>query len=228
VFGEQITAEVGGDLSIISQQDLEHYSKEQDSWGLNVGIGIGAAPISVSANYSELDANSNYVAVQEQSGLFAGDGGFDVNVGGNTHLEGAAIVSSADADNNQLSTQSLSYNALHNEAYYDIESHSIGFSTAGISSITKGFSGGSASDSGEASNTTFAVISEGNITVADHPDRDLTGLMRDRDQAHTVLEQIFDASKVDALEEQGGAAAHVKRRSPPRYWRLCKPTVSRK
>ena len=83
VFGEQITAEVGGDLSIISQQDLEHYRKEQDSWGLNVGIGIGAAPISVSANDSEGDADSNYVAVQEQSGLFAPVAGGCVGVGGN-------------------------------------------------------------------------------------------------------------------------------------------------
>ena len=38
---------------------------------------------------------STYDSVQEQTGLFAGNGGFDVTVGRHTQLDGAVIASTA-------------------------------------------------------------------------------------------------------------------------------------
>ncbi len=216
VNAEQITARIGGDLNIVSQQDREHYRNRQNSMGGRVGVGIGpSAPVNLNLNYSELKADAEYVAVQEQSGFFAGQGGFDVEVGGNTHLEGGAIVSSADAAANRLSTETLSYNELRNHAEYDIESKSIGFST-GLSGnllsdpgqalkgggLPGGLSGGYAQDSDSASNTTYAAISDGDIEVRANPGVSLDGLKRSREQAHQVLERIFDEGKVDAIEEQ--------------------------
>jgi filamentous hemagglutinin len=54
---------------------------------------------------------SNYASVTEQSGLHAGDKGFQVDVKGNTDLKGAVIASSEEAvqaGKNSLSTATLS------------------------------------------------------------------------------------------------------------------------
>ncbi|MBV1789259.1 hemagglutinin repeat-containing protein [Marinobacterium sp. D7] len=206
VNAERILADIGGDLSIISQQDEEHYSNQQQSLGVKVGVGIGpSTPVNLSLNYSELDAKSEYIAVQEQSGLFAGAGGFDVQVGGNTDLQGGAIVSDSDPANNRLSTETLTYNALNNHAEYDIDSMSIGISTSlsgNMQNLAQGLGGGFGSDSGEASNTTYAAISDGNIEVRSNPGQRLDDLKRSKEEAHRVLERIFSDDKVDAVQEQ--------------------------
>ncbi len=212
--GAQVTAprievESGGDLNIISQQDQEHYSNDQQSAGFKVAAGYGKW--SVSVNASQLEADSDYVAVQEQSGLFAGDGGYDVQVAKNTHLEGGAIVSSADPENNRLNTDTLSHNSIHNYAEYDIESKSISFSTSGTygasgatvdsSGPTKGLGGGFSSDSGEAENTTYAAISPGEVTIRSNPEQDLSGIKRSKEEAHQVLERIFSEDKIQQAQE---------------------------
>lgn len=214
VFGEQVTANVGGDLNIISQQDEEHYEKEQESWGVNIGVGIGAgAPVTASVNYSELEADSAYVAVQEQSGIFAGDSGFAVNVGGKTHLEGAATVSSADSEQNPFSTETLTYDRIENHAEYAIESNSVSFSTSvgGNSNNSPrspiGLSGGNFSDSGSASNTTDSMISDGNIEIRETPNMSLDDLREADDRTHQVLTPIFNEGMVADAEETAQLAA---------------------
>jgi|GEM_PF-2181083 len=201
VFADSVTADIGGDLNIISQQDEEHYNNEQESVGARLGIGLYGSPSSFSFNYSKLDADSDYIAVQEQSGLFAGDGGFDITVGGNTDLQGAAIVGS-NPDNNRLSTGSLSWDQLENHADYDIESMSVGvsFSTGGNGNFSA--SGGMASDSDSVSSTTFSVISDGNLEIRDNPGQDLDTLKQNREDAHQVLDRIFSPDKIDAVQDE--------------------------
>lgn len=203
VNADKITADVGGDLNIISQQDEEHYRNRQKSIGGKIGVGLGAgSPVSVSLNASKLKADSDYQSVQEQSGLFAGTEGFDVQVAQNTDLQGGAIVSEADSSKNKLSTNTLSFNSLQNKAKYKVESKSISFSTSGSNGPTKGFGGGFSNDEGEASNTTFAVISEGDIEVRANPNQSLDDLKRYKEQAHQVLERIFSEDKIDQAREQ--------------------------
>ncbi len=201
VNAPRIEVESGGDLNIISQQDEEHYENDQKSAGFKVAAGYGRW--SVSVNASQLEADSDYVAVQEQSGLFAGDQGYDVEVEKNTHLEGGAIVSSADPENNRLNTDTLSHNEIHNYAKYDVESKSISFSTSssGPSGPTKGLGGGFSDDSGEAENTTYAAISQGEVTVRSNPEQSLTGLKRSKEEAHKVLERIFTEDKIQQAQE---------------------------
>ena len=75
--------------------------------------------------------HSNYDSVVEQTGIFAGKGGFDVTVGEHTQLNGAVIGSTAPADNNKLDTGTLGFSDIHNQADYKVEHQSIGISTGG-------------------------------------------------------------------------------------------------
>ena len=73
--------------------------------------------------------NSNYASVTEQSGLKAGDGGFTVNVQGNTALVGGAITSTQAAiDNNKNSFQTggtLTTSDIQNSSAYNASSVSV-------------------------------------------------------------------------------------------------------
>ena len=53
--------------------------------------------------------HSTWESVAEQTGIFAGKGGFDVTAGGHTQLDGAVISSTATADKNRHDTGTLGY-----------------------------------------------------------------------------------------------------------------------
>lgn len=200
VKAERVTADIGGDLNITSQQDEETYKNRQKSAGISLTVGPNS--VSGSVNLSNLKADSNYKSVQEQSGIFAGEDGYDIEVAGNTALKGAAIVSEADADKNRLSTETLSVDEIRNVAEFDIESQSIGLSFGG--SGPAGLSGGFAKDEGKAANTTYSAVSEGTLDIRSNPNAVLDpNLKRSKEQAHKVLERIFDPENdIKALEEQ--------------------------
>lgn len=98
VNGNQVTADVGRDLTITSTQDSDHYDSKQNSVSGGVGYTFGAGTASASINASRDRMKSDYDSVQEQSGIFAGDGGFDITVGKHTQLDGAVIASTGSAD----------------------------------------------------------------------------------------------------------------------------------
>ena len=101
VDANRVTADVGGNLNITSLQDVSVGSSRQSSGGLNVSLCIPpicygvVATASVSASGAK--ANGVFVSPNEQSGIKAGDGGFDVNVKGNTDMVGAVIESTQTA-----------------------------------------------------------------------------------------------------------------------------------
>ena len=60
-------------------------------------------------------------------------------------------------------------------------------------------------DSGDVSNTTYAAISEGSVTVKSNPDLDLskqTALKRSKQAAHQILERIFSEDKVSEVQDK--------------------------
>ncbi|WP_414488665.1 hypothetical protein, partial [Stenotrophomonas maltophilia] len=67
-------------------------------------------------NIGQQKVESHLRSVQEQSGIVAGSGGFNITVGGNTHLEGGVIGSTADASKNRLDTGSLTVVDIENES----------------------------------------------------------------------------------------------------------------
>lgn len=68
--------------------------------------------------------------MNEQSGIKAGDGGFTINVGGNTDLKGSTITGSSDASKNTLTTHSLTTSDISN-------SMSASASSSGVSVMVK-------------------------------------------------------------------------------------------
>ena len=163
VKADQVTAQVGGNLTIESQQDTNQYKESSKSAGGSIMVGAG---VSGSINLAKSSINSNYQSVGEQSAIRAGDGGFQVEVKGNTTLTGAQITSTQAAiDNNKNSFQSggtLTTTDLQNKASYEAKSVSVGLGAGALpgKSASAGMSGvGFGSDSGNAASTSTAGIS---------------------------------------------------------------------
>ncbi|MCK4743161.1 MAG: hemagglutinin repeat-containing protein [Sulfuriflexus sp.] len=117
VSGEQVIADIGGDLTITSLQETSTYKSKQRTKGLSISIPIGAGTISGSVNTSRSNVDANFKSVIEQSAIRAGDEGFKINVQGNTNLVGAVIASTDKAEQNgknEFSTGTLAISDLEN------------------------------------------------------------------------------------------------------------------
>ncbi len=128
VRAKSIDALVEGNLNIASRQDSETEKNKQGSAGIGGSICIPpfCVPVVVSANLAAGNMKSNYKAVEDQSGLFAGSGGYGIYVGHNTTLQGAVIASDATADKNLLSTDRLIASDIKNKS--EIKSTSVSIS----------------------------------------------------------------------------------------------------
>ncbi|AOS16548.1 hypothetical protein ATY45_20690 [Xanthomonas oryzae pv. oryzae] len=180
-IGNQVLAQVGGNLLIQSEQDSSDYKSKQQQASATVVWGFSGS----SASYSQQKVNSTYTSVKEQSGIQAGDGGFAINVDGNTHLIGGAIASTADPALNHLSTGSLTVEDLQNVS----KASASGF---GVTVDASMFSGskyaaakgvvsnalGSGSSSESHTSTTRSDIAAGAVEIGNHDDAALAGLAR--------------------------------------------------
>lgn len=164
VTGNTVKADVGGSLKVESLQDTATYAEKNQQVGVSGMIGAGG---SASANFAKSNIDSNYASVTEQSAIKAGDGGFQVDVKGNTALVGGAITSTqAAVDNNKNTFQTggtLTTSDIQNKASYDAKSVSVSVGTGsspmpgqGLSSTLTG--AGLGKDSGNASSITTAGI----------------------------------------------------------------------
>jgi len=127
---EQIIASVGGNLLLESLQDTSKYDAKNQSAGFGASICLsGACVSSISANAGAGQMKSDFKSVTEQTGLWAGDGGFLIDVKNNTKLIGSVIASSdkAVADGlNKLSTGTLVTEDVKNKANYSAYQVSVG------------------------------------------------------------------------------------------------------
>ena len=125
--GEKVTGNVGGGLNIESKQDSNSYKENNKSVCASVGLGSNKA-VSGSASVGKID--SKYESVTDQSGIYAGEDGFDICVEDNTDLKGGIISSTADADKNKLSTGTLTFEDIQNKADYKAGSTGINVDTS--------------------------------------------------------------------------------------------------
>ena len=223
VSGEKVTMDVGRNLTLTSEQDSDSYDAKQKNSNAGVSAGIGTA--SGSLNLSQDKMHSNYDSVQEQTGIFAGKGGFDITVGEHTQLNGAVIGSTANADKNTLDTGTLGFGNIENKADYQVEHQSVGISSGG--SIGDQFTGNMANglltgvnNNGSTSSTTQSAVSEGTITIRDQDKQaqNVDDLSRDVEHANQTLSPIFDKEKeqqrlkeAQLIGEIGNQAADIAR-----------------
>ncbi len=143
-----VMADVGGDLHIHSEQDTSHYASHDTAASASVTVGIGA---SGSASYSHSKVDGDFASVREQSGIQAGDGGFDITVHGNTDLKGAVIASTQaaiDQGRNQLTTGTLTVADITNTSHYKATGVNLsgGYAAGGSNGKSDGKSDGSSGD----------------------------------------------------------------------------------
>lgn len=194
VLGDKIMAEVGRDLTISSLQDSDNYHSIQKDASAGFSITFGpAGGGSASFNLSKTKIDSKYASVGDQSGFFAGSKGFDLDVGNHTQLNGGVLASTAGAQDNLLSTGTLGWGDIHNQAEYKATSTSIGFSTD-APMLTLGMANAHSSASG----TTRSAIANGEIAIRNQgkQQQDVATLSRDTDSANGRIDKIFDESKV--------------------------------
>jgi len=200
--GDTIYADVGRDLTLISQQDIDRYHAKDKQITGGGSFSFGSMTGSAYAGVSKGKVDSDYLSVVEQTGLFAGKGGFDIDVGGHTQLTGAVIASLADASKNSLSTDTFGFSNLTNRADYTASAAGMGAGLGGEFKDTTQFGGGPAGvsvaqTSGSASGLTQSAISAGTIIVrSDDSLASLDGLSRTPDSANGSINKIFDADKV--------------------------------
>lgn len=231
VKGNQVNADVGGNLNIVSVQDTLTSAAHQSSSGGGFSISQGGA--SASFSQSKGNASGSYAGVNEQAGIHAGDGGFNINVTGNTDLKGGLIASGADASKNSLTTGSLSFSDVQNQSHYDASSSgfSAGATTGdgGMNYSTHGSTsgkntGGAApmlgqNDSGSDSATTKSGVSAGTVTITDSANQkqDVASLNRDTTNTNGTVAKLPDmqnllANQSDMMAAASAAGEAVSRR----------------
>ncbi|HEN7343336.1 TPA: hemagglutinin repeat-containing protein, partial [Serratia marcescens] len=129
--GEKVTVDVGRDLTLQSQQDSDRYDAKQQNASAGGSFTFGSMTGSANVSASKDKLHSNFDSVKEQTGLFAGKGGYDVKVKEHTQLDGAVIASQADKEKNRFDTGTLGWKDIHNQADYSATHSGGSFSTGG-------------------------------------------------------------------------------------------------
>ena len=211
VYGDSVTAKIGGNLAIKSLQDTETYRGKSKNAGFSVstnGLQLG----SVSAEYTNGTMKSDYASVTDQAGIYAGTGGFAIQTKGNTTLEGAVIGSEATADKNSLVTDSLTIKDIKNKAEYT--SHNTGLSYTSVSGFKNLSQAGKDAvynslgllpkllpDSSKSSeSTTKSAIANGTIKTQSS-NIEIDKISRDTESSLNKLDTIFDKKKVEERQE---------------------------
>ncbi|MYM87485.1 hypothetical protein GTP91_09865, partial [Rugamonas sp. FT82W] len=223
-----VVADIGGNLNIESLQDSSKYNSKQSSAGLNASLCIppfcyGASTVGGSIGKSHVDGD--FLSVLEQSGIKAGDGGFQVAVNGNTDLKGGLLSSSQkaiDQGSNVLITGSLTSSDLQNKDHYDAGGFALSGSVSGklgdqsppkektdnwtdeqkkaaAADGKPGASAGFGSASGDQGSTTASGISGGLIAITDQAKQLATG----KDAATAVAGLDNDVTTESAAAKSG-------------------------
>ena len=198
VIGDSVTTKVGHDLKIESLQDTNDYHKISKNKGISVSYGMSGSA-RVGFDNSRGSTDSHYASVTEQAGIYAGDGGYNVQVNNATTLTGGIIKGSTDKSKNKLSSNSLKMNDIQNEASYSAKTSGYSLSTTKRSKNNPiGITGSPKMGIPVKSNsksTTHSAISEGIIEIAEK--ESLEKINHDTEQALNKLAPIFDKKTVE-------------------------------
>jgi len=210
---DRIDVKTGGTLTIESLQDIAESMSRNSQVGGRVQVAFGNA-WNADGYVSAGKAEGSYQGVGQQSGLFAGNGGYHVDAG-HVNLIGGAI-SSTNAANSELTAQTLTFSDLQNQMDYSASSGSISGGAGGKvngwdakegTTAARGGPGMPMSESGSDSSSTLATLTEGNITIGGKQTTAAElGINTDASAAHRALEALPDATKLLA-DQQAMAGA---------------------
>ncbi|WP_414716089.1 VENN motif pre-toxin domain-containing protein [Stenotrophomonas indicatrix] len=210
---DRIDVKTGGTLTIESLQDMAESMSKNSQVGGRVQVAFGNA-WNADGYASAGKAEGSYQGVGQQSGLFAGNGGYHVDAG-HVNLIGGAI-SSTNAANSEMTAQTLTFSDLQNQMDYSASSGSISGGAGGKmngwdakegTTAPRGGPGMPMSESGSDSSSTLATLTEGNITIGGKQTTAAElGINTDASAAHRALEALPDAAKLLA-DQQAMAGA---------------------
>ena len=171
---------------------------------------------SISASVGRID--SKWKSVTHQADIYAGEDGYNINVGNGTTLEGAVIKSDAPKAKNTLTTKSLEMKDIQNEAEYTYSNNGIGYNYHGSkkkleemkTNDKKGYDkiynsiglvpNLGVGSKGKASSTTQSAISDGILTV-DGKQIDTKTINTNTENTLHQLDKIFDKKKIEERQE---------------------------
>ena len=167
----------------------------------------------IGGSWNKGNIDSHYRSAREQAGFFAGSKGFDIYVEKNTDLKGGLIASKASPDKNKLSTGTLSFSDLKNEADYSAKSIGASYHKYGNFENmskdeqdkvynTKGLAPNlSMPVKGDADSTTKSAVAAGTIDIRENKAQDISALSRDTVNSLNELGKIFDKAKIEEQQE---------------------------
>ena len=218
VSGKKVEVDTGRDLYIQSLQDVDNFKEHSKSAGFSVSSKPNFKNPTGSINASVGRIDSKWKSVTEQAGIYAGEEGYNINVGNNTTLEGAVIKSDAPKAKNKLTTKSLEMKDIQNEAEYTYSNNGIGYNYHGSkkkleemkTNDKKGYDkiynsiglvpNLGVGSKGKASSTTQSAISDGILTV-DGKEIDTKTINTNTENTLHQLDKIFDKKKIEERQE---------------------------
>ena len=218
VSGKKVEVDTGRDLHIQSLQDVDNFKEHSKSAGFSVSSkpNFKDPTGSISASVGRID--SKWKSVTHQAGIFAGEDGYNINVGNGTTLEGAVIRSEAPKAKNTLTTKSLEMKDIQNEAEYTYSNNGIGYNYYGSkkkleemkANDKKGYDkiynniglvpNLGVGSKGKANSTTQSAISDGILTV-DGKEIDTKTINTNTENTLHQLDKIFDKKKIEERQE---------------------------
>ena len=241
VSGKKVEVDTGRDLHIQSLQDVDNFKEHSKSAGFSVSSKPNFKNPTGSINASVGRIDSKWKSVTEQAGIYAGEEGYNLNVGNNTTLEGAVIKSDAPKAKNTLTTKSLEMKDIQNEAEYTYSNNGIGYNYHGSkkkleemkTKDKKGYNkiynniglvpNLGVGSKGKASSTTQSAISDGILTV-DGKKLDTKTINTNTENTLHQLDKIFDKKKIEERQELArlfakNAFEEVHRLSDKYHWK---------
>ena len=211
---DRIDVKTGGTLTIESLQDIAESMSRNSQVGGRVQVAFGNA-WNADGYASAGKAEGNCQGVGQQSGLFAGNGGYHVDAG-HVNLVGGAIASTH-AGNSELTAGSLTFTDLQNHMDYTASSGSISGGAGGQidgwapkpgTAAPRGGPGLSMMEKGSDSSSTLATLTEGNFTIGGKQTTAAElGINTDASAAHRALDALPDANKLLADQQAMAAGA---------------------
>lgn len=203
---------IGGNVNIESLQDTATYDSNQKNAGFTLDVDLKGAGSSLSLNGGKTDITADYKAVGQQSGIFTGDGGFDLEVGGQTTLIGGAITTTdaavAAGRNKYVSKGGIVTQDIENTTSYDGDAIQVGVSLGMTDNKPQGNTNGLGygTDEDSDSSTTRAGITgiAGNSGITTDNQAEYAGILVNEFDEQRVNEEL--GAQVEITQEFGKEA----------------------